>query len=823
MDKRTLIFVVLLTFILLGVNTYFEKDRQAELRKWNEQNQTKNAHKQQQLESEINDNVAQPSQLPIVELYADSEGEHFITFGIQVDQSILTLSQKLAIPPVVYSRKQATTESLNEFKLIYTTEKQGSPALYQSGQTQPLKIGYLPDFGKTQLQLLEPQSSNPQTFKINLGDFTDGHFSIPLEKLRALKKEEQPVVAQNAIVLMKSDDKYLPVAIYEADSKKLIYLSDISNLTTTAIKTKFKNDQASGKKAEEQFFVLESPYQQFVFSNYGGALAEINLPFSNASDHESVVKEIEFDRQMVAKHPYNARFPAHPYYTSKKSEDGSFEKHEQGKLGGYYPLLRRDLIERGKWKSVRVSPQYYALNLVSDYPEFSELVYEVKQFDENTIVFEATQSHRRITKTFTIKNNDKAAPYCLNIAIKIEGDSRNIWLTSGVPEVEWISGAPAPVLKYRMTRNQKTVVEAIDLPTDSLTVNSTALDWICNSNGFLGMILDPLDDKNPGYRTQYVSGVTVPSRLVELDQEYDLYKAQDMPGYMVMLPLKSSGGTTNFRIYAGPFAESVLKTVDSIYTDPQTGYNPDYIACQSFHGWFAFISEPFAKFLFILMKFFHSVTNSWALSIVLLTVALRVMMYPLNAWSSKSMLKMQQIGPEVTAIQEKHKKDPKKAQLEVMALYRDKGVNPVSGCFPMLIQMPFLIGMFDLLKSTFELRGASFIPGWIDDLSAPDVLFTWAMPIFFIGNQFHLLPFMLGAVMFMQQKMMSTLPKDPSQLTDQQRQQKAMGNIMSLVFTLMFYNFPSGLNIYWLSSMLLGMLQQWWTAKTMKMPVKNPK
>lgn len=823
MDKRTLIFVVLLTFILLGVNTYFEKDRQAELRKWNEQNQTKNAHKQQQLESEINDNVAQPSQLPIVELYADSEGEHFITFGIQVDQSILTLSQKLAIPQIVYSRKQATTEPLNEFKLIYTTEKQGSPALYQSGQTQPLKIGYLPDFGKTQLQLFEPQSSNPQTFKINLGDFTDGHFSIPLEKLRALKKEEQPVVAQNAIVLMKSDDKYLPVAIYEADSKKLIYLSDISNLTTTAIKTKFKNDQASGKKAEEQFFVLESPYQQFVFSNYGGALAEINLPFSNASDHESVVKEIEFDRQMVAKHPYNARFPAHPYYTSKKSEDGSFEKHEQGKLGGYYPLLRRDLIERGKWKSVRVSPQYYALNLVSDYPEFSELVYEVKQFDENTIVFEATQSHRRITKTFTIKNNDKAAPYCLNIAIKIEGDSRNIWLTSGIPEVEWISGAPAPVLKYRMTRNQKAVVEAIDLPTDSLTVNSTALDWICNSNGFLGMILDPLDDKNPGYRTQYVSGVTVPSRLVELDQEYDLYKAQDMPGYMVMLPLKSSGGTTNFRIYAGPFAESVLKTVDSIYTDPKTGYNPDYIACQSFHGWFAFISEPFAKFLFILMKFFHSVTNSWALSIVLLTVALRVMMYPLNAWSSKSMLKMQQIGPEVTAIQEKHKKDPKKAQLEVMALYREKGVNPVSGCFPMLIQMPFLIGMFDLLKSTFELRGASFIPGWIDDLSAPDVLFTWAMPIFFIGNQFHLLPFMLGAVMFMQQKMMSTLPKDPSQLTDQQRQQKAMGNIMSLVFTLMFYNFPSGLNIYWLSSMLLGMLQQWWTAKTMKMPVKNPK
>lgn len=824
MDKRTLLFVVLLTLVLLGVNTYFEKDRQAELRKWNEQNQTKNAQKQKQLEAEINDNVAKANELPIVDLYADAEGKDLVTTGVQVEQSILTLSKKLSLPQTIYSRKHGTEKPLKEFKLLFSTDKQGSPAVYQSGEALSLQIGYLPDFGKIQLQLVEPQPNNlQQPFTINLGDFTDGHFSIPLEKLRALKHEEQPLIRQNAIVLIKNADQYIPVAIYDVNSKKLIYLSDIQNLPTSSTTiAPFKADKAAGQKTEEQFYVLESPYQQFVFSNYGGALAEINLPFTSASDKESVVKEIEFDRQMVEKHPYNARFPAHAYYTSEKSEDGAFKKHEQGKLGGYYPLLRRDLIERGQWKSVRVSPQYYALNLVSDYPEFSELVYEVKQFDANTIVFEATQSYRRVTKTFTIKDKDKEAPYCLNVSIKIDGDSRNIWLTSGVPEVEWISGGPAPVLKYRITRNQKAVVETIDLPTDSITVNSTSVDWICNSNGFLGMILDPLDGKdNPGYRSQYVSGVTVPSRLVELDQEYNLYKAQDMPGYMIMLPLKSSSGTTNFRVFAGPFAESVLTTIDSIYTDPETGYNPDYISCQSFHGWFAFISEPFAKFLFILMKFFHSVTHSWALSIVLLTVALRVMMYPLNAWSSKSMLKMQQIGPEVTALQEKHKKDPKKAQLEVMALYRERGINPVSGCFPMLIQMPFLIGMFDLLKSTFELRGASFIPGWIDDLSAPDVLFTWGMPIFFIGNQFHLLPFLLGAVMFLQQKMMSTLPTDPSQLTDQQRQQKAMGNIMSLVFTLMFYNFPSGLNIYWLSSMLLGMLQQWWTAKTMKMPVKK--
>ena len=386
--------------------------------------------------------------------------------------------------------------------------------------------------------------------------------------------------------------------------------------------------------------------------------------------------------------------------------------------------------------------------------------------------------------------------------------------------MEWISGGPAPALKFRITRNQKSEVENIDLPQDSSTVSSIYPDWICNSNGFLGMILDPLTEINPGYRIHQVSGTVVPSRLVEIDQQYERFKAANMPGYMMMLPLKANGGSMKFRVFAGPFSNRILKEVDQTFSNPATGYNPDYIACQTFHGWFAFISEPFAKFLFILLDFFHQLTGSWGFSIILLTVALRIMLYPLNAWSTKSMLNMQQIAPEISAIQEKYKKDPKKAQLEIMTLYRERGVNPISGCFPLLIQMPFLIGMFDLLKSTFELRGASFIPGWIDDLTAPDVLFSWNMPIFFIGNQFHLLPLLLGGVMFLQQKLMSTAPKDPSLLTDQQRQQRAMGTMMSVVFTVMFYNFPSGLNIYWLSSMLLGMIQQWWTGKQLKQKVQ---
>jgi YidC/Oxa1 family membrane protein insertase len=566
----------------------------------------------------------------------------------------------------------------------------------------------------------------------------------------------------------------------------------------------------------ETFYVLENDYQQLVFSTKGGALAEINLPFKSAADEESAVKEIEYDRDMVKDHAYNAHFPAHPYYTPGSDPKGNYVHHDEGKLGGFYPLIRRDLIQVPPRKSVNIPSKYYAANIVSEYPELAEMPYTVTHFDKNSITFESTTGQRKITKTFSIASESQGAPYTIDLTIDIDGDSRGLWLTSGVPEVEWISGAPAPALKIRLTRNKKSQVESLTLPEDSLVTTSVQPDWITNSNGFFGIILDALTPVDLGYKAQFVSGEAVPSRLVEIEQEFNTFSAEKLPGYMMMLPLKSNGGKMTYRVFAGPFSGAILKEVDNTFSDSATGYNPDYIASQSFHGWFSFISEPFTKLLFFIMSMFHSLTGSWALSIVLLTVVLRIMLYPLNSWSARSMYQMQQIAPEVAKIQERHKKDPKKAQVEIMTLYRERGVNPLSGCLPILIQIPFLMWMYDLLKSTYELRGAPFIPGWIDNLAAPDVLFSWTTPIWFIGNEFHLLPVLLGALMFVQQRYLTPGPTDPSQMTETQRQQRAMSSVMTLAFTLLFYNLPSGLNIYWLSSTLLGIIQQWWTQRQLK-------
>ena len=253
-----------------------------------------------------------------------------------------------------------------------------------------------------------------------------------------------------------------------------------------------------------------------------------------------------------------------------------------------------------------------------------------------------------------------------------------------------------------------------------------------------------------------------------------------------------------------------MKALDRAYTNSK-GETPEYIDAIAFRGFFSFITEPFAALLFVIMKFFKFLTGSWGISIILLTIVLKLLLYPLNAWSIRSMRRMQKLSPYIQDIQQKYKREPKRAQMEIMALYKVNKVNPITGCLPLLVQIPFLIAMFDLLKSSFLLRGASFIPGWIDNLTAPDVLFSWETPIWFFGKEFHLLPFLLGIVMFAQQKISAVKRSGP--VSDQQRQQEAMGTMMALLFTFMFYNFPSGLNIYWLSSMLLGVIQQWVTNK----------
>jgi YidC/Oxa1 family membrane protein insertase len=168
----------------------------------------------------------------------------------------------------------------------------------------------------------------------------------------------------------------------------------------------------------------------------------------------------------------------------------------------------------------------------------------------------------------------------------------------------------------------------------------------------------------------------------------------------------------------------------------------------------------------------------------------------------KSMKKFSAIAPEMKQLQEKHGSDKAKLQEEMMKLYREKGINPLSslggGCIPMLIQMPFMVALYFALQSSIELRHAPFF-GWIDDLSAPEDLRLFGLPI-------RLLPLAMGASMLLQQRLTPSPTADP--------QQRQMMTMMSVMFIVLFYGFPSGLVLYWFVSNLLGIAQQVWVNRS---------
>jgi len=763
MDKRSFIFIIALTLTFFLTNSVFTYLNYQKNDEWQEQQKIKKEAQTAKLKEEIRTKTAPLSDFQMLDLGQNQ-------YGVVVDDFLFSFLKNPAVPNWTFKAKD---------------EKTGL-AIFSNQKKDKLSFNPLPPMGLYDLQIVTLEGS-PHVY---WGEYNNGNVTIPAEQVGEKGN------AQKGVAFFKLQ----PVGIYDFTTHSFFGLGDISSISSV-LNTKIAENKNT--ETEEKFYVLQTPYQLLVFSNRGGSLAEINLPFQNETNPKSVVKEISYDRDIDKDFPKDDLFPNSSYYT----HDGKVVT--QGSLGGFYPLIRRALPT----ENIKINPAYYSMNLISEYPEVSEMFYTVKSFEENRIVFEAVQPHRKITKTYTIAEKEGPVPYTFDLEIKIEGDSRGLWLTSGVPEVELVSGASAPTVKVRTTRNQQSEVELLTLPQETLTISSLNPDWISNGNGFFGIITDPVTEIQSGYRTAKVSGNKVPSRMTLIGKEFEQFKGEDFPGYTTMLPLPQKEGVSKFRIYAGPFAESVLKQVDSIYSDKE-GNNPDYLSSISYHGWFAFISRPFAKFLQILLNFFYSFTGSWAFSIILLTVALRIMLYPLNSWSMKSMAKIQLLAPEIEKIKKKYPKDPKKMQLEMATLYRERGINPLSGCFPILIQMPFLIGMFDLLKSSFELRGAEFIPGWIDNLAAPDVLFSWQQPIFFFGNEFHLLPFLLGFVMYLQQKLFT--PQSAQALTDEQKQQRAMMSyLMPVLFTVMFYNVPSGLNIYWLSSMLLGIPQQWWTTRMM--------
>jgi YidC/Oxa1 family membrane protein insertase len=169
---------------------------------------------------------------------------------------------------------------------------------------------------------------------------------------------------------------------------------------------------------------------------------------------------------------------------------------------------------------------------------------------------------------------------------------------------------------------------------------------------------------------------------------------------------------------------------------------------------------------------------------------------------------MQRLQPKIKELQGRFKDDKEKLNKEMMKLYKEAGVNPLGGCLPLLLQMPVFIALYNVLRNTIELRGAPFAL-WINDLSSPDVLFSFGATIPFIGSEFHLLPILMGGAMVLQTK----LGGSPTGEGAPAAQTKMMSTMMPIMFTVIFYGMPSGLVLYWLVNNILSIVQQYYVHK----------
>ncbi|MDQ1266889.1 MAG: YidC/Oxa1 family rane protein insertase [Bacteroidota bacterium] len=293
-----------------------------------------------------------------------------------------------------------------------------------------------------------------------------------------------------------------------------------------------------------------------------------------------------------------------------------------------------------------------------------------------------------------------------------------------------------------------------------------------------------------GIKSKYFGVAIIPVTKDKFDGTVDLegslkhVKKEGIVEYYSMsfrIPYRGGVETQNFRVYIGPLDYDIV-------TDYGLGDMINF-------GW-KWLVRPIGEFFMLpIFKFIHSIVPNYGIAIILFSILMKFLLYPLSIQQLRSSQKMQIIAPEVNAMREKFKDDQTRQQQETMKLYSEYGINPMGGCLPLILQMPILYALWSVLRTAIDLRHAHFF-WWITDLSAPDIILMLPFKILFIES-FSGLALFMGITMFFQQKMTVTDPR-----------QKAMVYMMPVMFTLMFSSFPSGLNLYYFMFNLLSILQQ---------------
>ena len=395
--------------------------------------------------------------------------------------------------------------------------------------------------------------------------------------------------------------------------------------------------------------------------------------------------------------------------------------------------------------------------------------YDINIYErEATVSFNKTFDDKQITRSLTFYPN--------NYTIDINTDLSEIqnWVSQGMSTVMWHGGLPLtePNKKDEDTYYAAVVFQGDETytpkPQKSTQARVERMDY-------------PTDWA--AIRTKYFIAALVPQKQAPGSQVLATNENGDLK-YDVGL-IFDAGRPFLSTLYLGPLEYNRIKGL---------GGNLDRI--MNF-GW-GFI-RPISKVVHWFLLFLYKYIPNYGFVLLVFSVFVKILVYPLTNKSYASTKKMQAIQPMLNDLREKHKNDQRKFAQAQMALFKEHGVNPLSGCVPILLQMPLLFALFTVFRSSIELRGSPFIL-WIKDLSRPDFVFDLGINIPLYGNQLAVLPIVMGITMFLQMKSMPT-PQTGGQ-------QKYMMYFMNGFFVLIFNQFPSGLVLYYTLFNILTILQQ---------------
>ena len=391
------------------------------------------------------------------------------------------------------------------------------------------------------------------------------------------------------------------------------------------------------------------------------------------------------------------------------------------------------------------------------------------------IQFDYANNGLTVRKTFHF---DHSYVVSVNTSVFLNGDPKwafPAW-PSGFGDEMSLSGYASAELEYQVNDNTERI--NVKKVSGGNTLQGR-YNWIGASSQYFGAVFIPDSADN-------VVAVTLNNSidLVTDSSKPNETKPVDVPGVAVGRP-----GNTTERLFAGPKALAVL---ESVSVPSISGAAKDLRSMINF-GWFGPIARP----LFLWLRWTNQYIHNWGWSIVLQTIIITIALVPLRFYQLKSALKMQRVQPQMKAIQEKYKKysmrDPRKQEMnkEIGELYKREGVNPVGGCLPMLMQLPFLYAYYRMLSTAIDLRQAHWL--WIHDLSSAD---PW-----------YLLPITMAVSMFVLQKMTPQGGIDPAQ-------QKMMNLMMPVMMGVFFFKLPAGLNLYYALSNVIMIGQTWLMNRT---------